>query len=78
MDATYIIVLSLAIIVFLVIFLGLSTYVRSRKEDRAIDQRLWMTVHRVAMRHGIVIPEGMSLDEAGTYVEQMIDAAGQE
>ena len=65
------------LILLVVVLLLVSAWMRiSLKEaDRRIELNLWMTVHRVALRHGIVIPDGMTLDEAGTYVEQRIDAA---
>lgn len=69
-------IIEIALLAF--ILNGVWLRMRSREMQRKTELKLWMTVHRVAMRHGIVIPEGMSLDEAGTYVEQMIDAARKE
>lgn len=49
--------------------------IRTRKMEKRAELHLWLTVHRVALRHGIHVPEGLSLAEAGTYVEDMIESA---
>ena len=61
------------IVLFAVIYVHVWMWIKNKQAEKSVELCLWMTVHRVAFRHGIYLPEGLSLDEAGTYVEQQIE-----
>ena len=65
---------TLALLLLTLLLIVAWTRIRSKELERETKWKLCMTVHRVALRHGITLPEGLSLAEAGAYVEQMVEA----
>ena len=63
-------------VILATIYVSVWMWIKNKQAEKRVELCLWMTVHRVAFRHGIDLPEGMSLDEAGTYVEQQIEKRG--
>lgn len=55
------------------IYLAAWKWIKIKQLDKNTEQRLWLVVRRVAYHHNIVLPDGISLDDAGTYVEQQLD-----